>query len=72
VCDKHAYQSYLIRLRPKVGNGPTIWLVSLENVQTGERQSFASLQALYEYLQQLTGGAPDVQGRDVVGENNAR
>ena len=39
-------------------NGPAGWRVLLENVQTGDRRGFATLQALYEYLDQATEPEP--------------
>jgi hypothetical protein len=60
------YHSYLIRLyRQK--NDPVAWRVSLENVQTGERQGFASLHALYEFLNWVTRGAPEAPERNASG-----
>jgi hypothetical protein len=60
------YHSYLIRLyRQK--NDPVAWRVSLENVQTGERRGFATLQGLYEFLNRVTRGAQEVPERNASG-----
>jgi len=32
-----------------------VWRCSVENVQTGERQGFASMELLYDFLRQETG-----------------
>lgn len=58
MCDKPVYHSYMLRLRPQKGRGLLTWSVSLQDVQTGERLGFASLQALFEYLSQVTQRLP--------------
>ena len=46
------YRSYLLQLwRAEDENG--CWRARLENVETGERQGFASLERLVEFLQGL-------------------
>lgn len=46
------YLSYLLRLWCEEDAGKPVWRVSLESVQTRERQGFASLPTLYAYLMQ--------------------
>ena len=48
------YASYLLRLWQNTSGNKVVWRASLENSQTGERQGFASLDALFDYLQQQT------------------
>jgi hypothetical protein len=46
--------SYLVRLwQTKVGH-EIIWRASIEDSQTGERQGFTSLDALFGFLRQQT------------------
>lgn len=49
------YLSYLLRLWQFGSAGGKVWRASLESVQSGERLAFASLRALFEYLQAETG-----------------
>lgn len=63
MCDKPVYHSYMLRLRPQKGRGLLTWSVSLQDVQTGERLRFASLQALFEYLSQVTQRLPAKEDR---------
>ena len=44
--------SYLLRLWQAEHEGALVWRASLESVHTGERRGFASLAALYAFLQQ--------------------
>ena len=48
------YVSYLLRLWQTTSGDKVVWRASLENSQTGERQGFASLDALLNYLRQQT------------------
>ena len=43
------YHSYLLRLWRAQDDGYA-WRASLEEVESGERRSFASLEALWDYL----------------------
>ncbi len=47
------YFSYLLRLW-RVGTEKAVWRASLESPHTGERIPFASLDALFAFLQQQT------------------
>lgn len=55
------YVSYLLRLwREDCGDEEAVWRASLESTRTGELMAFASLDELFDYLRERTGGA---QGR---------
>lgn len=45
------YRAYLLRLWPAAD---TQWRASLEDPHTGERRAFATLEQLWEYLNQVT------------------
>lgn len=56
------YLAYLLRLWRVNGNGKfqsgtskAVWRASLENPHTGERQGFASLETLVDFLREQTG-----------------
>ncbi|MBU0495306.1 MAG: hypothetical protein KKA73_22730 [Chloroflexi bacterium] len=50
------YQAYLVRLwQSDTAEGP-VWRASLESPHTGERQAFASLDALFAFLAEQTEG----------------
>jgi hypothetical protein len=49
------YLSYLLRLWLVKNQEGCVWRCSVENVQTGERQGFASMELLYDFLRQETG-----------------
>lgn len=45
------YRSYLLRLwRATDSEGQAVWRASLESTRTRQRQGFASLQSLFEFL----------------------
>lgn len=48
------YFSYLLRLWLTCDDNARVWRASLESPGTGERQGFASLQALFEFLEAQT------------------
>lgn len=54
-CD---YASYLLRLWKVQQDGQTIWRVSLERTQDGQRLNFPSLEALIAFLQDQFGNRP--------------
>jgi len=64
----HQYYSYLLRIW-KVRADHETWRASLERVGSGERRSFATLPALFDYLQQVTQTPDDLQGRRANGED---
>ena len=58
------YVSYLLRLwRVKEGD-KDVWRASLQDPQSGERISFATVEALFAFLQEQLEGASD-RGGDV-------
>jgi hypothetical protein len=61
--ERRRYLSYLLRLWQAEGTGKRIWRASLEGAHTGKRLGFASLDALFAYLQRETDATPD-PGRD--------
>ena len=59
------YLAYLLRLWQAKAEGETTWRASLESSLTGERQGFASLDELFEFLRRETSAvlnADDKQG----------
>ncbi len=48
------YVAYLLRLWQVHTENDSTWRASLEGSNTGERQSFASLEGLFEYLKAKT------------------
>ena len=71
VSEGATYYSYLLRMWQVPTNGEHAWRILLENVQTGEKRGFASLEELLAYLSQVTtnkdetfgeGSQTDVQG----------
>ena len=52
--DQRRYISYLLRLWQTMSGDALVWYASLESSQTGERQGFASLDALFEFLRGQT------------------
>jgi hypothetical protein len=48
------YLSYLLRLWQTSDRGKQVWRASLESPGTGERQGFASLEDLFNFLQAQT------------------
>ena len=49
--EQRRYHSYLLRLWQANGERAPIWRASLEDVQTGERHSFADLARLSAFLE---------------------
>jgi hypothetical protein len=54
------YHSYLLRLWREGLTGEP-WRASLQSAATGERQGFASLDGLFEFIRGEAAPAPDVQ-----------
>ena len=48
------YRAYLLRLWQVQCEDQLVWRASLENPHTGERQGFADLARLYEFLKEQT------------------
>jgi hypothetical protein len=51
------YLAYMLRLWQVKGEGGSSWRASLEDVRTGERRGFASLEELFTYLREGMGRA---------------
>lgn len=49
---QRGYLSYLLRLWETSDGEKEVWHASVEHPGTGERQSFADIPALFEFLQQ--------------------
>ena len=53
--EERRYISYLLRLWQTKSEGKLVWRASLENPLTHKRQGFASLEELFDFLEQETG-----------------
>jgi hypothetical protein len=63
------YQSFLLRLwRVKPDGDEGGWRASLESVGSGELRGFTSLEALFNYLRQVTQAPAGAPERRVDGE----
>lgn len=60
-----SYYSFLLRMWQVPMNDERIWRIQLENVQTGEKRGFNSLEELLSYLNQVT-----TQENDSAGEGS--
>lgn len=63
---RRRYTSYLLRLWQAESQGELVWRASLESPHSGQRWSFARLEELHTFLDQVTGpaeagGEPDEQ-----------
>jgi hypothetical protein len=45
------YLAYMLRMWQATSDGRMVWRASLESPHTGERQGFADLRSLYEFLE---------------------
>ena len=61
---RRRYLAYMLRLWQVEVDGDLVWRASLESPHTGERRGFASLEALFDFLRERTGGLSD-KGGDV-------
>ncbi len=52
--DNRTYHAYLLRLWRVNSGRATVWHASLEDSRTGERQGFANLRRLLEFLEAQT------------------
>ena len=48
------YQAYLLRLWPVEANGRTYWRAFIQDVTSGDRRGFETLEALFAYLREET------------------
>jgi hypothetical protein len=53
------YRSYLLRLWRVKEGGKDVWRASLQDPQSGKRVSFATVEALFAYLQEQLEGTSD-------------
>ena len=60
--------SYLLRLWRADEQTTFNWQASLENMETGKRIGFASLELLFTYLMDLVEGKGDVQDSEKEGQ----
>jgi hypothetical protein len=60
--EERRYLSYLLRLWQIKSGGELVWRMSLENPHTHQRQGFASLEALFDFLREQIGALPDPNG----------
>ena len=65
-----SYVAYLLRLWRVKEEGKTTWRASLQSPQTRERRGFASLDALFDFLQQQTETALDSEGSERLGHDD--
>ncbi len=61
------YLAYLLRLWRVEEGGKSIWRASLQSPQTRERRGFASLDALFDFLQQQTDASSDLEESEWFG-----
>lgn len=66
------YLAYMLRLWQVKGEGKLLWRASLEDVRTGERRGFASLEELLTYLREETGRAEGPALPGIAGEEMRR
>jgi hypothetical protein len=66
--DGATYYSYLLRIWQVPNNDERAWRIQLENVQTGEKHGFASLEELLVYLGQVTAQEGNPTGEGSQGE----
>ena len=62
------YLAYMLRLWKIRSGTESVWRASLESPRSGERQGFASLEALFAFLEERTRGS-DVQDTPGVQES---
>ena len=65
-----SYMAYLLRLWRVKEEGKTTWRASLQSPQTRERRGFASLDALFDFLQQQTETALDSERSERLGHDD--
>jgi hypothetical protein len=61
------YLAYMLRMWQATCDGGLAWRASLESPHTGERQGFADLRALFEFLERrLDDAAPPSDGPEAA------
>ena len=68
------YKAYMLRLWPARSGGQTTWRAMLEDVRTGDRRGFGSLEALFAFLAAQTdaASAAGAGNRDLPAEPDPR
>lgn len=64
------YLAYLLRLWRAQEKGDTVWRASLQSPQTRERQGFASLDDLFDFLRGQTGVSLDSEEGEQHGHDD--
>jgi hypothetical protein len=62
--ENRAYLAYLLRLWQAKAEEETTWRASLESSLTGQRQGFASLDELFEFLRREAAATLDVDDKE--------
>jgi hypothetical protein len=62
------YRSFLLRLWQATEKDALGWRASLENVETGEKHGFTSLEELWAYLNQITASNNKTTGEWKISE----
>ncbi|MCB0236841.1 MAG: hypothetical protein H6646_09725 [Anaerolineales bacterium] len=55
--EQRPYTSYLLRLWQTQSDRELVWRASLESPKSGDRQGFASMKALFAFLEEQTSHA---------------
>jgi len=64
------YKSYMLRLRRMQNDNNPTWIVSLQNLQTGQQVFFPRLDQLINFLQMETGTDVDLKNNDQLNAMN--
>ncbi len=71
--EQQHYLAYMLRLWQVSSDGEPIWRTSLESPHTGERHGFASLETLFAFLEEQTGGLTHKeQPKDINSSHHCR
>jgi hypothetical protein len=57
---KRERRAYVLRLWPSESEGKRVWRATLQNPFSAEQRTFASLRALFAFLEAQTEGSPQV------------
>jgi hypothetical protein len=57
--ERRPYIAYLLRVWQVEGKEGPSWRASVEEAHTGERQGFASLEELFDFVREQTGAVPN-------------
>ena len=64
------YQAYLLRLWRVEVNGQLAWRASLEQVDSGEKHGFCSLEELFAFIERCTQSTAVLNERRKKGQND--